>query len=273
MDSEKLNRSRKVNASKKTPFGDGLSICRDLIKQSGMFNELCDALEPYKETISKIRCLAIGSFYEDYPARYQLALLLELVDYVQKGKQTDLLVSLYDPVFTQEDVKYINSLGPRWTIDEIAPEWEPDSLTSTLFFLPHASLGLTEKILRTEKPHLWLANHVVAHTDRYTKLQLHEKYPVMSKLLHVLESPNVSSETKDKVVKNFITGDDQFTTFVSKRKRRKNKVKYTEPIIDYSLIESHINSCKILTSFQDGDLLKNQLWLNSFSDLALHLIE
>lgn len=273
MDSESLSTSRKVDTSRKAPFGDAIRICRDVIKQSGMFNELCNALEPYKGTISRIRCLAIGSFYEDYPARYQLSLLLELVDYIEQGKQPDLLVSLYDPVFTQEDVNFISSLGPHWTIDEFAPEWEPASFASTLFFLPHASLGLTEKILETEKPHLWLANHVVAHTDRYTKLQLHAKYPVISKLLHVLESTNISSETKANIVKNVITSDDQFSTFVSKRKRRKNKVKYVEPIIDYSPIESHFDSCKILTSFKDGDLLKNQSWVNSFSDLALHLIE
>lgn len=241
-------------------FDEKLAVCRDNVKESQMFRELCISLAPYKNEIKEVRCLAIGSFYEDQQAKYQLALLLLLVDHIACDQ---IAVSIYDPVFNDQDKEFIKQRG--WVVEETRSQ-ENDCSADTLFFLPHAPLDLTELVLKAERPKLWLANHIVAHTDRYTKSQLNEKYPVISKLVHVLECTQVHSSA---------TEEEAFTTFVPKRKRKsnKNKYKYTEPDIDYTSICTHFEHCKVLTDFKQGLLLKNDFWVNSFSDLALQLIE
>lgn len=249
-------------------FQDRLDACRQTVKVSAMFRDLSDALTPYRDTIEKVRCLAIGSFYEDFPARYQLALLLELIEFLAGEKKRSITVSIYDPVFTPSDLQFIKDRGPDWACEEIDSQpLEDSSRDQILFFLPHAPLDLTEKVLKTEKPSLWLANNVVAHTDRYTKLQLHEKYPVISKLLNVLKSPPKGGSCPLKKPE-----DEEFKTFTSKKKKRRNKRIFVEPEIDYRSVESHFETCNILTNFEDGYLLKNLPWVNSFSDLTLHYI-
>lgn len=245
----------------KRDFSEVLQECRDEIKKSQMFKELCESLEAYRREIIRVRCLAIGSFHEEFPAKWQLAFLMEVVDYLDECKP---LVSMYDPVFTDDDLKFISELE-GWSVDEeISAEWIEDS-SRTLFFLPHAPLDLTEIVLDKEQPRYWLANHFVAHTDRYTKSQLFEKYPLISKLVNSLcEDANSS--------KNQIAPSDEFTAFVPRRKR-KNKRIYQEPKLDYSSIESKFAECKLLQDFQQGQLLRNQPWINSFSDLAFHLIK
>lgn len=248
-------------------FRDGLAASRKVIKESAMLEDLFQALAPHKDSIDKVRCLAIGSFYEDFPARYQLALLLELVEFLAGEAQRTISVSVYDPVFSSEDLGFISEMGSSWTCDEKTPSCTgADWPRQALFFLPHAPLDLTEQVLKAEKPSLWLANNVIAHTDRYTKLQLHAKYPVISKLVHALESSN-----KD-VKAPAALEEEGFKTFVSKRKKRKNRNRFVEPTVDFSSVDSYFENCSVLTSFDDGSLLKDQPWINSFSDLSLHHI-
>ncbi|GAV52563.1 hypothetical protein ZYGR_0AG05540 [Zygosaccharomyces rouxii] len=246
--------------AKKRDFSEVLGEYRHEIKKSQMFKELCQSLEAYRQHIVRVRCLAIGSFHEEFPAKWQLALLMEVLDYLNASNPS---VSLYDPVFTEEDLRFV-SLLEGWSVDErISPEWIKDS-SRTLFFLPHAPLDLTELVLGKEQPKYWLANHFVAHTDRYTKLQLFETYPLISKLVNSL------SETDSP--RDQAASQDEFTTFVSRR-RRKNRQTYQEPKLDYSSIGSSFQKCQLLQDFQRGELLKDQPWINSFSDLALHLID
>lgn len=250
-------------AEKKIEFQDVLQDYRDEIKKSVMFKELCRSLNPYCANISKIRCLAIGSFYEEFPAKWQLALLMELIDYLEEeGKKHSILVSVYDPAFTERDLQFVSQLE-RWSVDKhLKTEWEEEH-DQILFFLPHAPLDLTELVLDREQPKYWLANHLLAHTDRYTKRQLFEKYPLISKLVNGLSEDSQAQK---------VTQDNAFTTFVPRRKR-KNRQVYQEPKLDYSRINSKFDRCKVLQNFQQGSLLRDQPWINSFSDLALQLIE
>ncbi|CAR26577.1 hypothetical protein ZYGR_0H03950 [Zygosaccharomyces rouxii] len=245
---------------KKREFSEVLGEYRDEIKKSQMFKELCQSLEAYRQHIVRVRCLALGSFHEEFSAKWQLALLMELLDYLNASNP---LVSVYDPVFTEEDLKFVSQLE-RWSVDEnLSAEWNEDS-SRTLFFLPHAPLDLTELVLDKEQPKYWLANHFIAHTDRYTKVQLFEKYPLISKLINSLSA---TGPRRDQMA-----SQDEFTTFVPRRKR-KNRQAYQEPKLDYSRINSKFQKCELLQDFQQGDLLRNQPWVNSFSDLALHLID
>ncbi|QLQ80847.1 hypothetical protein HG537_0E02020 [Torulaspora globosa] len=241
-------------------FQDRLECCRDVVRRSEMVRSLREVLVRYVGSIVAIRCLALGSFHEELAARYQLALLLELQEFLcQDG--SDVLVSVYDPVFTDDDIEYVKKRG--FTVDELCPEGFRDA-RKVLYFLPHAPLDLTEQVLVAEQPRLWLANNIVEHTDRYTKTKLHEKYPVMSKLLHVLERvPEVPTSA---------INDEQFKSFVSRKKRRNKKV-FKEPVVDYDSVKSYFDSCSIITDFQGGTLLRDQPWINAFSDLTFHHIK
>lgn len=244
----------------KAGFDVSLAKHRETVRSSEMFKNLKEHLEPHRKDIRRVRCLAIGSFHEEFAALYQLALLLETCDHLKPSEGEPIRVSVYDPVFTTSDQDFIKNLGPDWSVDEETP-WEPSEARYVLFFLPHAPLDLTERVVTLDRPHLWLANHIVKHTDRYTKFQLFDKYPVLSKLLNSLVNAQES------------VPDSEFKPFVSRKNRRKNKTRIQEQVIDYSAIPTHFSKCKILTDFNNGKTLADQPWINSFSDLTLHLFE
>ncbi|EDO18704.1 hypothetical protein Kpol_1055p61 [Vanderwaltozyma polyspora DSM 70294] len=255
------------------PFEIQLQECRDVIRESVMFKEVTGKIKEFNG-IDRVRCLAIGDFQEDFPARYQLAFLLECLNWLREELASDLQVSIYDPVFSPENLKYLESLGPCWSIDSDPPADWKDHTNTTLFFLPHAPLDLTETVIVQEHPKLWLANNLIQHTDRYTKSQLFEKYPTLSKLVHILSENESAALIENKNKDNKNDDDEGFTTFTSKKKKRsRNKNVYREPVIDYDSIDSYFKTCRLLTTFDNGTQLKNSPWNHSFSDLAFHVIE
>lgn len=264
------------NKLKPVDFSSKLNECRYIIKDSLMFQDLKTQLHSISGSIKAIRCLAIGSFTEDFPARYQLALLLEIIDYFEcTSGISSLLVSIYDPLFTSQDEDFIKKNGSFWSIDETLPPEHFES-DSTLFFLPHAPLDLTESVIVKERPKYFLANNIIQHTDRYTALQLNRKYPILSKLINVLDSSQNGTGKANNINGENLYKDDGFTTKVSKKKNRRNRNNnyiFEEPCIDYSLIDSYFHDCKILTNFNNGQHLKDKPWINSFSDLTFHIIE
>ncbi|CEP61604.1 Ber1p LALA0_S03e06656g [Lachancea lanzarotensis] len=252
---KKVNRtSSKLNA---TTFEESLRERRCIVRKSQMFETLQHELESFLDPIQQIRCLAIGSFYEEFAALYQLALLLELIDHFNAHSEKPLEVSIYDPVFTKADKEFITKQGSSWSIDERLEEGsiKPENV---LFFLPHAPLDLTEEVLALEKPRLLLANHVSKHVDRYTKSQLYQKYPKLAKLNHLFAPNDVPATPSD------------FQPFISRRARRKLKNVSSEHSPDYDAIETYFRQITMLTDFDSGKTLSNEPWLNSFSDLALH---
>lgn len=164
---KRVSRSKGVTKGKSVE--ELLSERRSTIQSSEMFQDLKKHLEPHRNGICKIRCVAIGSFHEEFAALYQMALLLELWTFLGADRGNKILVSVYDPVFTGADRALIETLGPEWSVDETVL-WAPSSASEVLYFLPHAPLDLTERIVASENPRFWLANHISKHTDRYTKL-------------------------------------------------------------------------------------------------------
>ncbi|CCH60024.1 hypothetical protein TBLA_0C02120 [Henningerozyma blattae CBS 6284] len=255
----------KMQKYKLTSFKDQITEYIQIIEESEMFKHLVCELKERFTHIEKIRCLAIGSFAEDFQARYQIAFLIKLVEVLSKDKHEHIVVSINDPVFTEEDMQYIHDLGDSWKVEPDLQQIER-STNKTLFFLPHAPLELTESVLMTEKPQIFLANNLVRHTDRYTKIKLFEKYPVMSKLVNYLEKNEVSMKN------NEIAKNDEDFQIVKKKKRRGKNIIYKEAQVDYDSIETYFETAEIISDFKNGKLLENQPWINSFSDLTLHLI-
>ena len=281
MDFKHINKPRKRGYGHTLSFDKTVQEYRTTIRASAMFNDLCETLFKYKEQVTRIRCLALGEFYSDFPAKYQLALLLEILEFLERDRDQKILVSIYDPVFGKDEKTFIEKMGSNWTIDELITGDDDVHLMHTLFYLPHAPLDLTNTVLLREKPSLLLANNVTEHISRYTKLELFQKYPALSRLVYLLENTDSASKSVQSVISSSETPGDavsdgnNFTTYTSKRRRRKNKSKFLfqEPDIDYSSINTWFESCKILTTFENGALLKDKPWANSFSDMSLHLIE
>lgn len=214
------------------------------IKSSTLYENISQTLQPHK--ISKIRCVALGSPSQEEPALYQLALLLLIVEENSIKSQN---VSVYDPVFTQLDIDFFKSLN-----FEVSEDYLPKDDEATLFFLPHAPLNLTNSVILSQNPKLLLSNNIQTHTERLTKLELFEKYPIMSKLVNLLQPQG------DKT--------DGFEAVVKKKSRKSQRNKFVEPTIDYSKIDSYFENIEIISfkDFEEGE------WLNSFTDLAFHRI-
>ncbi|SMN22697.1 similar to Saccharomyces cerevisiae YLR412W BER1 Protein involved in microtubule-related processes, N-acetylation [Maudiozyma saulgeensis] len=262
-----MNKQQKTG-KKIRSLDEVLQSYRDLINGSEMFSNLKETLSQHKDEIHSIRCLAIGSFTQDFPAKYQIALLLELIAYLQSNENT-IQVSIYDPVFNGSDLEYLVKNYPKWET-KYEVDKEVFNSNSTLFFLPHAPLDLTEQVLQTEKPKFFLANNIIQHTDRYTKGELNEKYPLLSKLVHLVESKSETAQPQEVAVS---ASKDGFEAFVPKRKRKqKSKYKLIEKVIDFDSIQSTFTQCTITTTFEEGKLLRDKPWVNSFSDLAMHII-
>ncbi|SSD59094.1 related to SRR1-like protein BER1 [Saccharomycodes ludwigii] len=272
-----------------------------------MFEQLCKSLIPYKNKIQYIRCLALGSFHQDIHARYQLALLLELIDYFLEapGSVQDtsniktLYISIYDPVFTDEDKKYIKNLGTTqtrnniklqyWTINKLNPWLDVPAYTNNdninLFFLPHADLDLTESVFKLEFPMLFLANNLLVHTDRFTQKALFETFPAISKAVQYLpqkkndKTKNTANKCNNDhdgfVMVQHTKNNNRNVRAKSRRQSQERFLKNNEnpsEDLDYFSINSDINACSILCDFDKGNSLKDMPWMNSFSDLSLHIL-
>jgi len=232
------------NETNQTILKQNLSKKKKILEDSKLYQNVITSLTPHK--FSKIRCVALGSPSQEAPALYQLALLQLICENFEIKAQD---VSLFDPVFTSLDNDFFTSLQY-----EINDEYLPNDTDDVLFFLPHAPLSLTDKVICSQRPKLLLANNLQTHTDRLTKLELFEKYPLISKLVSLLGNKNDS--------------DADGFEHVVKKKNRRQKNKFAEPIIDHSKTESYFENIELKSykEFEEGE------WLNSFTDLAFHKI-
>ncbi|EGV63240.1 hypothetical protein CANTEDRAFT_94006 [Yamadazyma tenuis ATCC 10573] len=212
------------------------------IRGSEVFERLSKSINL---NINDIRCLALGSPTQSTPALYQLALLMEL------KKLTTAKVSVYDPIFTSSDLKLFSHL-------EITPTKEhPSTLTaSTLYYLPHADLSITEELFKDKSPAFMLGNDVFSHTNRLSKVELHTKYKILSHIVYVADN---SCQGAPEIT-------DGFEPVVARSRKRANKLKYTPPPIKYTFDEMYFSKVEITPIGELGQ------WQNAFSDLALHII-
>lgn len=217
------------------------------MRQSELVKETVDLL--HGKEITKIRCLALGLPFHTINALYQLAYVAVLAEELDIEA---LEVSLFDPVFDEHDRDLL--VGMKYKVSERYDETD----SSTLYFLPHAPLDLTDHVLAEFEPRWLLGNDVAAHTDRLTKKELHDKY----RLISLLNNLVATSE---------MTVPDSGFVLVSGRKKnrkRQNKLVYEEPKIEYDYENTYFNSATIVR-------LKHieGCWGNSFTDLALHHVE
>lgn len=212
-----------------------------IIQQSKLFKETVEKLD---SNFDSIRCLALGSPLESSNALYQLVYLILLIQEKNIGK-----ISIYDPIFNKYDIFLMKNLNYQ-----IEMEYTPEHQEKTIYFMPHAPLELTNVIIKNDKPLFLLGNNLINHTDRFTKLKLHQTYPLIALLVQLVDS-----------------NSDDNQGFV-KPKKRKNKLVYQEPVInyDYTINDCYFNHLTI-DNFTNN-FSKNDPWGNSFSDLSYHKI-
>ena len=224
-----------------------LSKYESIMAESTLFKETIKILQ-YR-SITHIRCLALGSPSDSNAALYQLAFLTQVCRDFDVNPSN---VSLYDPVFNELDNQFLTNV----TNFKIS---EKDTFVGlkTLYFLPHASLELTEQVLNDSKPSFLLANDIISHTDRLTKKKIHDTYRTISLLIKVLENTKIAPKESD----------DFISVTLKKKKNRNKKPVFKEPEIEYDYANCYFKTAELarIENVQG-------VWGSSFSDIAFHHI-
>lgn len=215
----------------------------ELLSKSELFLKTTELLQPLGFT--RIRCLALGSPTDEFQALYQLAYLKQIA-----SKFAIDHVSLYDPVFSDNDRSLFESL--HYAVEE--PECsETPVVATTLYYMPHAPRDVTNKFVGEIEPQWILGNDLRVTVGTLSKVKFLDEYPILAHLVK-------KAELKDPLV----VSDDGF---VPVRRRRKNKLVYVEPELEYDFL---------LLFFSDVEIERIESadapWKDSFSDLALNRI-
>lgn len=224
-----------------------LSKYESVMAESSLFKETIKILKDH--SITHARCLALGSPSDSNAALYQLAFLTQICRHFDVNLSN---VSLYDPVFNEFDNQFLTNV----TNFKVSEEDIFVGL-NTLYFLPHASLELTEQILNDSKPSFLLANDIMSHTDRLTKKKIHDTYRTISLIIKVLENTKTTPKEKD----------DFISVTVKKKKNRNKKPVFKEPEIEYDYRNCYFKAAE-LTRIENVQ----GVWGSSFSDIAFHHI-
>lgn len=211
---------------------------REAIAKTDFYTRSLELLEdvPFKS----IRCLALGSPAHEFQALYQLAFLQLVASHFSIKK-----ITVYDPIFSETDKVLFKVLNLDVDASEAA---DPH----TLYYMPHAPRSVTEKLILSVQPRWVLGNDFAVTMGTMTKAKFLAAYPHLAKLVHMAEPPQPKS--------------DGFST-VSRRRRPKKNV-YVEPELDYDFPVYFTG-----ISIERIDSGHNERWKDSFSDMALNVIQ
>lgn len=241
----------------------------EIIKNTKIFKDIIEHIEINKYDFNEVRCLALGSFFEEIQPLYQLSLLLEIVLWKmdEPPKENKLKISLYDPVFTKDDIEFINielnGLHENVTwVYETESEWEcaAQNNDKTLYYIPHGDLHLLEYLFPLVKPKLYLGNYLFDQLLRVDDSDHKMKY-----LVNIKRKCYEDGTISDTSIKD---DSDSFKQTVSKNKRKILTVENNKPVENIALYFKTITvPTKSHTSIEPGP------WLSAFSSLALHHLQ
>lgn len=149
---------------------------------------------------SQIVCLGLGSPIQSKAALYQLVLVGLMAE------QCGCKVRLWDPIFDEEDVAYLEKLG------HLVGQKGKDE-QSCLYYLPHFPILELDKFIAESEPRFLLSNDLGGYAGKLTDRAFFERYPTCATLARMLEG-NIDDAPVAKP-------SDEFT--VVKRKRRGRK--------------------------------------------------
>ncbi|KAL0580242.1 translation machinery-associated protein 20 [Marasmius crinis-equi] len=146
---------------------DWYKQCEEIILKSIRF----DMKEP-----PRIVCLGLGSPSSSSISRAQYAFLLNLAESVCLSTPSRL--SLYDPVFTDEDGRLFEEHG-----FSVSPDLRPTGTEPIIYFMPHCDMELYEAVLEANwsEPQIrtlgLIANRLEDYVDNKPARELHTKAP------------------------------------------------------------------------------------------------
>ncbi|KAK9382712.1 uncharacterized protein V2V93DRAFT_365813 [Kockiozyma suomiensis] len=135
--------------------------------------------------VTHIRCLALGRVTESDHSLMQLAMLIALREVLEKVCRV-VKLSCYDPDFLQMDTDVLSLLGVSNVIDDpgevsrlVDESYKSDEIEEaintrelisrrreTLYYMPHAPIGLVDKIMGLPGVQFVLGNDVMGYKDR-----------------------------------------------------------------------------------------------------------
>lgn len=137
-----------------------------------------------------ILCLGLGSPNASVNARMQLALLLDICDALSiKPSQ----VSIYDPVFSEEDLEFLKRLEFDLLSEASKPETHVISTFPTILYMPHCDREVYESVLRSNwtprglSEVILLANRLMDYVENQPERRLQAESPHLLNLAPCLE--------------------------------------------------------------------------------------
>ncbi|KIM80814.1 hypothetical protein PILCRDRAFT_518728 [Piloderma croceum F 1598] len=150
---------------------------------------LCEAMNTFPFTSFEVLCLGLGSPSCSRDARAQLAFLVSTCDSCGIDRRK---VSIYDPVFTEDDVKLLRDLQFNCLTDDKQAKYP--LLNPTLLFMPHCDRNLYENVLRANwtqerlQNMLLIANCFSEYVDNIPSHKLTVESPCLTRIAPYLES-------------------------------------------------------------------------------------
>ncbi|QPG76601.1 hypothetical protein FOA43_003993 [Brettanomyces nanus] len=223
-----------------------------IVAKDPFFKLIAHTVVENSTKLTHIRCLALGNLATDSSAFFQLCLLKYLQDYLIG----DIDVSVYDPVFDDLDVQFLQD----YLHYKVEKEYSLDNhlVDQVLFFMPHALYSTIEDIVREVKPLNLLTNNVVKYSYNHSDAENLRKIPNCATIAHLV--------TTDQGFKASVGDSDGGFKVVTRRKpgKRMSSKAFIPPTLDYHL-ESRYFSSVYSKVFSDPS---SNIWNNAFSDLA-----
>ncbi|KAJ7582833.1 hypothetical protein C8J56DRAFT_232910 [Mycena floridula] len=181
--------SRRKQSPKKASLAIRLERVRLELQTDPVLIQCRDTLQTIKVILSpKLLCLGLGSPRASKNSLAQLAFLLELCDSLQVNYD---IVTLYDPVFSEEDRSLFLELGLQVLSDEVK---DPVADKPTVFFMPHCDLELYEHVLKTNwtperlSNAVFVSNHFADYVESNPARKLAAKAPCLLRIVPFLTS-------------------------------------------------------------------------------------
>ncbi|KAF7367232.1 Translation machinery-associated protein 20 [Mycena sanguinolenta] len=166
-------------ASEELAQNDWITRCQQLLQ---------DHLTPYTMVFEQLLCLGLGSPSSSPNSRAQLAFLLEMCKSVPIKHEN---VSIYDPVFSEEDNALFEQLGFRVLSENKEGKHTLDA--PTILWMPHCDLDLHESVLAANWSHeqlgriVLISNRLGDYVDGNPRKKLEVRAPCLLRLEPVVQ--------------------------------------------------------------------------------------
>uniref|UniRef100_A0A0W0F970 SRR1-like domain-containing protein n=1 Tax=Moniliophthora roreri TaxID=221103 RepID=A0A0W0F970_MONRR len=141
-----VSRKKRKNSQRpRPPLSTEVEQCRAELQQDNWLSRWREIVKSVPiQGPSGLICLGLGSPASSAVSRAQLAALIDLLETLDIAKSPS-KVSIYDPVFTDEDNTLFGELGFRISPGLVNKQ---DERGTTVFFMPHCDLELYDAVLK-----------------------------------------------------------------------------------------------------------------------------